>query len=428
MASRFAFEIVIVLIFLRSAADASTYLAPKIFNVLNYGARADGNTDNSQAFLRAWNDACQWKGRSRVLIPWGTYMLHSVTFVGPCNGEMTFLIKGTLKAPTIPALFFTNTWIGFRYVDNLTVKGGGYLDGQGASAWRYNDCFRNTRCLPLPISLRFDFIRYSKIQYLRSINSKNAHINLFACNNINISYVRLTAPENSPNTDGIHIGASTNIKISRVNIGTGDDCISMVSGSQNIDISDVFCGPGHGISIGSLGRGFEKQYVMGISVVNTTFRNTQNGVRIKTWSPSSSSLASNISYQNIIMENVNNPIIIDQKYCPFCPPMVGQSVSQVQIRDVKFRNIWGTSSSKVAISLQCSMLVPCRNVELVDIDLVYQGQGGPATASCSNVIGNSYGKLVPQETKVDGQRVHPVKRLDDNYDVRTQFGFTYIAN
>lgn len=78
-------------------------------------------------------------------------MLHSVTFVGPCNGDMTFLIRGTLKAPTNPALFFTNTWIGFRYVDNLTVKGGGYLDGQGASAWHYNDCARNTRCLPLPI-------------------------------------------------------------------------------------------------------------------------------------------------------------------------------------------------------------------------------------------------------------------------------------
>ncbi|KAL3513112.1 hypothetical protein ACH5RR_025829 [Cinchona calisaya] len=396
MASSSTFGIALVLIPFWCAVNASTYFpVTKFFNVVNYGARSDGTTDNSQAFLRAWRDACKWKGKSRLLIPRGTYMLNSVTFIGPCNGEMTVLIRGTLKAPSIPPLFFTNTWIVFRYIDNLTVKGGGYLDGQGASAWRYNDCFKNARCLPLPISLRFDFIRNGQIKYLRSINSKKAHINLFACNNINISYVRLTAPENSPNTDGIHIGSSTNIKISRVNIGTGDDCISMVSGSQNIDISDVFCGPGHGISIGSLGRSFQKEYVMGINVVNATFNSTQNGVRIKTWSPSYSSLASNIKFQNIIMQNVNNPIIIDQDYCPFCGLRGGQSISQVQIKDVTFRNIWGTSSSKLAISLQCSQVVPCQNVKLANIDLAYKGPGGPAAASCSNVIGTSYGKLVP---------------------------------
>ncbi|XP_027086563.2 exopolygalacturonase-like [Coffea arabica] len=391
MASRLAFCIAIVLIFLWSVADAFVYSPPKIFNVVNYGARADGNTDDSQAFLRAWSDACQWKGSSTVLIPGGTYMLHSITFSGPCLGEMTFFIRGTLKAPTIPALFFTDTWIGFHSVDNLTVTGSGYLDGQGASAWHYNDCFKNSQCLPLPSSLRFDFIRNSKIQYLSSINSKKVHINLFACNNIDISYVRVSAPENSPNTDGIHIGASTNIKISRVSIGTGDDCISMVSGSQNIDISEVICGPGHGISIGSLGKGSQNQNVMGISVRNATFWNTENGVRIKTWSPSWSSLTSNISFQNIIMKNVGNPIIIDQKYCPHCPPSGGESVSKVQIRDVEFNDISGTSSSKVALSLQCSKLVPCQNVKLVDIDLAYKGLGVLAIASCSNVIGTSYG-------------------------------------
>nr|XP_027063117.1 exopolygalacturonase-like [Coffea arabica] len=404
-----AFKIALFIIFLFIIADASTILPPKIFNVDNYGARADGSTDDKfftlsihlfwlllpKAFLRAWNDACQWRGRSKVLIPLGNYMLNSVTFVGPCNGEMIFVIKGTLRAPTNPALFFTNTWIGFRYVDNLTLEGGGYLDGQGAAAWPHNDCSKNIGCLPLPISLRLDFITNSRIQKLRSINSKNAHVNLFACNNINISHVRLSAPGNSPNTDGIHIGFSNNIKISSVNIGTGDDCISMVSGSQNIVISDVFCGPGHGISIGSLGRAFAKEYVMHINVVNTTFRNTQNGVRIKTWSPSSPSLASDINFQDIIMDNVNNPIIIDQDYCPFCSPTGGESISQVQIRDVTFRNISGTSSSKVAIYLQCSRVVPCHKVKLVDIDLAYREAGGPAIASCSNVYGASYGKQVP---------------------------------
>ncbi|OIS99334.1 PREDICTED: exopolygalacturonase-like [Nicotiana attenuata] len=377
-------------------ANAQYYNSPlKFFNVLDYGAVADEKRDNGQAFLKAWEDACQWRGRSMVLIPYGTYMLRSVSFEGPCRSLMRFVIKGVLKAPTSPSLFNTNTWIGFRYINGLVVKGGGYLDGQGASAWPYNDCSKNPHCMPLPVTLRFDFVTNSRIHHLRSINSKNSHINLFACNNINISFVRMTAPGDSPNTDGIHIGASTNIRISRTVIQTGDDCISMVTGSRNIDISDVTCGPGHGISIGSLGKS-PGEFVTGINVRNCTFIGTQNGARIKTWAPSLSSEASDIFFGDIYMQNVNNPILIDQQYCPYpsCSNL-GHDNSKVQISNVTFSNIWGTSSSKVAVTLKCSKLVPCKNVQLNNINLAYHGRGGPATSSCLNVIGASYGKQSP---------------------------------
>ena len=77
-------------------------------------------------------------------------MVNSVIFRGPCSGPIMFIIKGVLKAPTDPNLFFTDHWIGFQYVDGLVVKGGGYLDGQGPSAWPYNDCSTNPNCKPLP--------------------------------------------------------------------------------------------------------------------------------------------------------------------------------------------------------------------------------------------------------------------------------------
>ncbi|XP_058185653.1 exopolygalacturonase-like [Rhododendron vialii] len=231
--------------------------------------------------------------------------------------------------------------------------------------------------------MRFDFVTNSRVHHLRSINSKNSHFNLFACNNVNMSHIRISAPEGSPNTDGIHIGSSTNIRITRSIIGTGDDCISMVSGSQDIDISGVSCGPGHGISVGSLGRS-PKEFVTGITVTNCTFSGTQNGVRVKTWAPSLASVASNFMFQNIFMDNVNNPIIIDQQYCP--RPYCKDDDSEVQISNVTFRNIWGSSSSKVAVSLQCSGIVPCQNIKLVNINLSYNGpQGPPSASSCSNV-------------------------------------------
>ncbi|KAL3638304.1 hypothetical protein CASFOL_017675 [Castilleja foliolosa] len=385
----------ILLIFLSIVVVAVNGDIPaRFFEVTKYGAVADGRTDNGPAFVRAWRDACAYNGKSGVWIPRGVYMVGSVSFSGPCNGPIAFVIKGILMAPTDPWRFFTDTWIGFRYVNRLTLTGGGYLDGQGRVAWPYNDCHNNPQCKPLPASLRLDFVTNSKIHHLRSINSKNSHINLFACTNINITQIRLSAPGNSPNTDGVRIGSSKRISISNSIISTGDDCVSMVSGSQNIDISRVACGPGHGISIGSLGKNHEKEYVLGIRVSNCSFIGTDNGVRIKTWAPSLTSLASDISFEDIYMSNVRNPIVIDQKYCPYSSCKQGVS-SAVQVQNVMFKNIWGISQTEVAVNLQCSGLRPCKNVKLVNINLAYMNWRGKATSSCSNVFGASYGRQIP---------------------------------
>ncbi|OMO50508.1 Glycoside hydrolase, family 28 [Corchorus olitorius] len=55
----------------------------------------------------------------------------------------------------------------------------------------------------------------------------------------------IIAPDESPNTDGIHIGRSSEITIIDSTISTGDDCVSLGGGSQNVTIRRVTCGPGH---------------------------------------------------------------------------------------------------------------------------------------------------------------------------------------
>lgn len=67
-------------------------------------------------------------------------------------------------------------------------------------------------------------------------------------------------------------------------------------------------------SIGSLGKYDDEKDVSGIVVTNCTLKNTTNGARIKTWPGSPPSKASSITFQDIIMDMVQNPIIIDQKY------------------------------------------------------------------------------------------------------------------
>lgn len=64
---------------------------------------------------------------------------------------------------------------------------------------------------------------------------------------------------------------------------SGDDCVSIQTGCSNVYIHNVNCGPGHGISIGSLGKDHTKACVSNITVRDVTMHNTMNGVRIKTW-------------------------------------------------------------------------------------------------------------------------------------------------
>ncbi|CDY48472.1 BnaC05g13320D [Brassica napus] len=79
----------------------------------------------------------------------------------------------------------------------------------------------------LPANMAFVFVRKSRINGLISLNSKSEHLNFFCVDHFNISHVNLTAPGNSPNTDGIKIGMSNNVKIRDSHIGSGDDCIAI---------------------------------------------------------------------------------------------------------------------------------------------------------------------------------------------------------
>ncbi|GMJ05375.1 hypothetical protein like AT1G43080 [Hibiscus trionum] len=363
------------------------------FNVRSYGAVADGRTDNQKAFVRAWTDACSLNGASIVYVPRGVYMLGPVVFTGPCKGPIMFLMSGVLKAPSGPT--DATTWINFRSVNKMLMKGGGTLDGQGSSAWPYNKCDQNSNCKQLPISLKLDSVSNSRFESFRSVNSKQTHISMFGCENVNITNVEIYAPADSPNTDGIKMGSSTGIRITNSKISTGDDCVAILSGSSGIDVSNVVCGPGHGISIGSIGKYPGEKNVDGVSVRNCTLRGTDNGVRIKSWESPNAAVVSNVLYQDIFMDKVQNPIIIDQTYCPYAS-CNQQMASHTQIKDVTYRNIWGSSSSEVAVDMECSKKFQCKNLVMTDINLASHKPGVSLKSSCSNVIGRVFGRQNPR--------------------------------
>lgn len=163
--------------------------------------------------------------------------------------------------------------------------------------------------------MKLNNISNASIRNISSYNSKLFHFTMHGCHDVTFDHVTIIAPEDSPNTDGIHISSSSGINIMHSLIGTGDDCISLGPGSKFVNITSTQCGPGHGISIGSLGKYPNEEDVFEIIVRDSTFVSTSNGVRIKTWSSSYSSMVSKVTYLNLQMNNVKNPIVIDQMYC-----------------------------------------------------------------------------------------------------------------
>ncbi|KAL6192952.1 hypothetical protein ACLB2K_034037 [Fragaria x ananassa] len=197
---------------------------------------------------------------------------------------------------------------------------------------------------------------------------------IFTCNAVIISNINISGPGNSPNTDGIKVSNSNNTQISDSVISAGDDCISFLPNSNNINITRVHYGPGHGFSIGSISSGT----VTNLNIRNSSLVGTQNGVRIKTKAhPSQPGNGAYITFEHIEMDKVGNPIVIDQNYCPGHGCSEKES-SQVQINNVNFNNIWGTSSTKTAVTFNCSRSKPCYEIQLRDINL---SRGG-ATMRC----------------------------------------------
>ncbi|XP_023754438.1 exopolygalacturonase [Lactuca sativa] len=375
-----------------------------VVNVKTKGAKADGKTDDGQVILNAWKEACSGGSPpSSVLIPPGTYLAFPILMGGPCKGPIEIKATGaTLKAPPELKIFKTvNTWITFLNIDRLTINGGTF-DGQGHDSWRNKECPRCQR----PVNIGFSSVRNSLIKNITSVSSKYFHLAIGDSRNIRIENITIHAPENSRNTDGIHIGRINDVNITNSIIKTGDDCISFGDGSKNIRVENVTCGPGHGISVGSLGKYPNERPVQGIWIKNCTLTGTQNGVRIKSWPDSTSTTVSDIHFEDIVMDRVGNPIIIDQEYCPGHTCKKGGPSSRVKISNVSFRRIRGTSTTKVALKLACSAGLPCENIELADINLTYQGPGGgPATSKCDNVKPNVVGQVVP--AACSGGSVHP---------------------
>ncbi|KAK7397002.1 hypothetical protein VNO78_18166 [Psophocarpus tetragonolobus] len=371
-----------------------------IFDVRTFGAIGDGKTDDTESFKMAWDTACQSESAvSAILVPQGfSFLVQSTIFTGPCQGVLVLKVHGTLMPPDGPESWPKNNsrhqWLVFYRINGMTLEGDGLIDGRGEKWWdlpcKPHKGPRGTT-LPgpcdSPVAIRFFMSSNLTVQGLRIKNSPQFHFRFDGCKTVHIESVYITAPKLSPNTDGIHIEHTNYVKIYNSVISNGDDCVSIGSGCNDVDIKNITCGPGHGISIGSLGYQNSRACVSNIMVRDSFIKVSDNGVRIKTWQGGSGSV-SGVTFSNIHMVSVRNPIIIDQFYC--LTKECTNKTSAVYVSNVIYTNIKGTYDIRSPpMRFACSDSVPCTNLTLSDIELL------PAEGDIVNdpFCWNAYGDL-----------------------------------
>ncbi|KAF8023319.1 hypothetical protein BT93_F0734 [Corymbia citriodora subsp. variegata] len=368
---------------------------PSILNVLNYGAKGDGQSDDSSAFLKAWEAACKGDKAGQgptIVVPGGkSFLLRPLHFQGPCKSEaIQFQILGNITAPTKIEEWQnceSGSWILFSEITNLNLTGKGVINGRGQAWWSKDKSQllphdNNGESCDRPKALTFLKMENLELSGLTHLDSPRVHIRLENTTSVKLSSLLIQAPEDSPNTDGIAIAASSQIQIRDSTIGTGDDCIAIKV--ECIQINH---------SVGSLGYEGEYDTVEEVYVRDCEFKSSDNGARIKTWE-GGSGYVRGVHFENIIVSHAERPIIIDQNYCDDQKRSCKAASSMVKISDVTYRNVKGISKNDLAIDLSCAAGTGCTNIVLDDIDLSSE-DGEKSYAECKNVFQANFTSVNP---------------------------------
>ncbi len=305
-----------------------------LLDVKRFNAKGDGLT-NDTAFIQAAISACPNNGT--VYIPKGIYLITSlylksnITLYLDKDAKLISNIN-RLDYPIHPGDYL-GIWEGIEQdnfastlnlinVSNVDIIGEGIVDGRAElSDWYINHRIKN-------IAWRGHLFYSYKSDNINIIGTTFTHsmswtIHPYMSNDINIINIKIINDKNMPTTDGIDPDCSKNITIKGSYISVGDDSIVLKSGSydlakkykiptENILIENNLIENGHGgVVFGSELSGGIKN----ITVKNCIFKNGDRGLRIKTRRGRGHiGIIDNINFDNIIMENIKTPFVINMYY------------------------------------------------------------------------------------------------------------------
>ena len=406
-----------------------------VYNVLDYGAVADGATKCTKAIATAIAAAAD-AGGGTVLIPAGTYL------TGPIHlksGVTLHTEEGTLVRfsdvfddyPTVATRNEGIVCFGYSpliYANgqrDVAVTGKGTFDGQGQAWWgRFRTLERGkvegpttprerefhrlnvTPERPMPDDVftgyRTQFLRPPLIQFYECkgatldgptfVNSPFWTVHPVFTDDLTIRNVTVRGPADSPNTDGLDIDSCRRVLVEGCTFTTGDDCICVKSGknadgrraarpTEDVVIRDCTGFNGHGgIVIGSEMSGDIRRVV----AENCRFIGTDRGIRIKT-RRGRGGVVESCRFSNIEMEGIRAEAVVVNSYyftkpTDTIPPVTEETP---RIRDIRIERVRSRNGNR-AISLRGLPEMPLSGIEISECE--FEGRAGIACRDASRAV------------------------------------------
>ena len=275
----------------------------------------DSTTDNAKA-LQAAIDSANNAGGGVVELKDGKFLSGPITMKS--NVTLRIDSSATLYAISSDTAFAgldPFAFIGCDHDTNVTITGGGAIDGNGQPWWAAYEATGVSR----PRLIEFWNTNHIVIDSVTLENSPMFNVSLENSWYDTLEYDTILAPSNSPNTDGIDPATCHVVYIAHCLINNGDDDIAVKSGRSDPTDPNAGCSQlwikdctflhGHGVSIGSeTSGGVDSMYVDSCS-----FSGTDNGIRIKSYRGNGGNVRHCV-YSNLTMQNVANPIWISGYY------------------------------------------------------------------------------------------------------------------
>lgn len=365
---------------------ASTTSAQQIFNVKDFGATGDGKTLDTAALQKAF-DASGKEG-GVVLLPPGVYLSEPIKI----RNHTTLRIEpgATLKATDDPAAFARtdkpgefNHFLTGKDIENITIEGGGVIDGSGERWWIPAEEARQEKSgytLPRPNLIVLTRVKNLTVRNVTIQNSPKFHFVPTECDGVLVEDCTFLAPERAPNTDAIDPSMCRNVTVRGCTIDVGDDNIAVKSGkpavgrafaAEGLLVENCTFKHGHGVSIGSEVVGGVKDVV----VRNCTFENTDYGIRIKT-DRKKGGAVENLLYENLKMTNVRGAITFTAYYPKIPAADSPQPVTKTTpaYKNITVRNLEATSTKDAGVIVGLPEM-PIENVLLENVAITSAGKG-----------------------------------------------------
>ena len=335
--------------------------AGKVFDVkaAPYNAKGDGKTLDTAAIQKALDDAAYTGGT--VLIRGGTFLsgemflrTDETVFVAP---DATVLgtqdhSKYPLVEPRTSLCAHRQLGRGLLYgenISNITVTGGGMLDGNGLYRFKMNDPVNDHRVLDARPDIVY--IAYSENITVENINFKSSAfwtVVPLSSGNVTLRNLYLDCM-NTPNRDGIDPVDCHDMTVENCCVMAGDDGLCFKSsdpvGCYNIDVRDMM--------IQSLASGIKfgtDTYfcLMNAHISDCTVKNVNRcGVSLETVD---GALVSDVAFERIDMTDVGAPVYITvgaRNRLPRGIDKVRKSrIDGVLFRDIVFEDAYPFSYTK----------------------------------------------------------------------------------